>query len=141
MTVDFSLPLDVAVFVDNASIHRYKPCQELCKERRVPYIFNEPGRPEHMGVEYIWAHCKKLFRNELRDALAYDRDINLKERVLHIVENIPNELCMKCCRHGLGVLMKSKPVAPVPDDADTGKTMISEEFLDRILGKKSRLED
>lgn len=55
---DPGLPLDIALFVDNASIHRYKVVQNYCTHRHVPLVFNEPGRPDLMGVEKIWARAK-----------------------------------------------------------------------------------
>ena len=75
--------------------------QNYCTHRHVPLIFNEPGRPDLMGVEQIWALAKRHHARNLARYLAIDEPLDLTRAVCHIVEELDDGFAMKCCRHAL----------------------------------------
>lgn len=107
---DAALPLDIAFFVDNASIHRYKPARNYCTHRHVPLIFNEPGRPDLMGVEKIWSIAKRAHSNNLKRHLALGEPIDLTRSVVQIMMELEDGLAMKCCLHALKAIQHAEPL-------------------------------
>lgn len=49
----------VAIFLDNASIHRSKQILEFCEKLKIRLIFNIPYSPQLNGIEKLWAIWKK----------------------------------------------------------------------------------
>ena len=57
----------IAIFLDNARIHRAKKVQELARTPAVdiPLAYNQPYRCDLVGVEEYWRHVKIQYRRRL----------------------------------------------------------------------------
>jgi len=53
---------DIALFIDNLSVHRSRIVKERMDELSIPYIFNAPYNCDGMPCENIFAYAKKSFR-------------------------------------------------------------------------------
>ena len=55
----------MAVFWDNASIHRANVVKEAADRLGIKLIYNVPYRPDFMGVEFYWRKAKNLYYRKL----------------------------------------------------------------------------
>ena len=52
----------MAVFWDNASIHRSRVVQEYLENDDFACVFNVPYAPEYNGIELLWGLTKQMYR-------------------------------------------------------------------------------
>jgi transposase len=57
----------IAVFWDNASIHKAASVQRFMLDNNILQIMNVPYCPEFNAIELYWARAKKLFRSKITD--------------------------------------------------------------------------
>jgi len=57
----------IALFLDNARIHRANVVQAEAKKNsiRIPLVFNQPYRCDLQGCERYWLACKTYYRKRL----------------------------------------------------------------------------
>ena len=52
----------MALFLDNASIHKANIMKEASEKYQVPLVFNMAYCPQYNGIEQYWGHCKRHYR-------------------------------------------------------------------------------
>jgi transposase len=57
----------IAVFLDNASIHKSKATQARAADPdiNIKLIYNIPYRPDLNGIEFFWGYAKRAYRKHL----------------------------------------------------------------------------
>ena len=54
----------LAVFLDNASIHKH-PAAVTAPKHKIEVIWNAPYRPDLNGIEFFWGRIKMAYRKEI----------------------------------------------------------------------------
>ena len=52
----------MAIFLDNASIHKARIVRDASERYQIPLVFNLPYNPHLMGLEQYWGRCKHYYR-------------------------------------------------------------------------------
>ena len=72
---------DVAIFVDQLSVHRSRIVKERCEEMSIPIVFNSAYSPNFMPIENIFAQVKSNFRMSRLHNIAYNKPDNVKKQI------------------------------------------------------------
>lgn len=91
----------LALFLDNATIHKTKRVKEVAEELQIQLIFNVPYSPHLNGVEHVWGKMKVIFRKRLTHLKITRDTVNLSEVVTDIVSDITPAFCKACAWRGL----------------------------------------
>lgn len=74
---------NVAILMDNASIHHSKVCKELYKKRNIETIFNVAYMPEFNPIEYLNNKVKSFFKRSENDSVK-----SLKEQLINAINTV-----------------------------------------------------
>lgn len=88
----------LALFLDNASIHKSLIARDQCKEKKsnLVMIFNRPYRPDLNGIEFYWRDIKRRYRSRINWQRINGRNFDHMGLVKEMIEDTPNELAKRC---------------------------------------------
>ena len=89
----FGPDVKVAIFLDNATIHRANISARAAVTHDIELIFNAPYRPDLNGIEFLWRKAMNTYYRftDFWRANGH-RDWNQAETVRKCVEEIPVKL-------------------------------------------------
>ena len=101
----------VAIFLDNASIHRAQIAKEAAADIGVRLIYNIPYRPDLNGIELLWRRAKVAYYNlvdswRAQGLRTWDQD----KIVRKCVEEVPHGHICKIAEGGWSRLYLAEPV-------------------------------
>ena len=107
----------MAIFLDNASIHRAIIVREASDRYRIPIIFNISYSPHLNGVEQYWGRVKHHYRKAVGQLKVDDVSgwIN-QDVVVEAMEKVSDEQASKCASIGWENLRNAEPIV---DEKDT----------------------
>ena len=114
----------LALFMDNASIHRALISKDECKHKKsnIVTIFNRPYRPDLNGIEFYWRDIKRRYRQRMNWQRVNGLNFEHLEVVRQMIDETPNELAKRCALQGEKNIRRAKPVGllhhEVPPDYD-----------------------
>ena len=100
---------DIALFGDNARIHKNNFVEEAACEEDVELLWNIPYRPDLQGVEGLWRIAKDLYRKEIARLHVNQKFINNLEVVQWVFMQITHDQCKNEAKGGWKRLMKAVP--------------------------------
>ena len=101
--------------LDNCSIHRAHNTKYAAEKLRIKLVFNEPFRPDLMGIERWWAYCKRIYWNHVDHMKTSSYDWRNQLIVEDIIENLSdNEVAKRCAMHGFKKLELAQPIERLP---------------------------
>ena len=71
----------IALFWDNASIHKSIKTRSFLIDNNIKSILNVPYKPDYNAIENVWAEAKKEFRKQLTLRKIKNEEINLYDIV------------------------------------------------------------
>ena len=71
----------IALFWDNASIHKSSKTKAFLINHNIKSIFNVPYKPDYNAIENVWAEAKKEFRKQITLRKINNEKINLYDIV------------------------------------------------------------
>ena len=72
---------DIALFVDQLSVHRSSIVAERLEELSIPLVFNSSYSPNFMPIENIFAQVKRHFRQTRLENMVKKRHDNVKVNI------------------------------------------------------------
>jgi len=116
-------PKKCCAVLDNASIHRCRLVQEQCAtvEASAYLVYNCAYRPDLHATELYWAHCKRLYRDEITRHFVNEWPVEgrNKEIVEGVLTDIKKSDIVKMCDLSLDRISKAKPInVRLADDSD-----------------------
>ena len=105
----------LAIFLDNASIHKAKVCKDQCKKDKLnmPLIFNRAYRPDVMGIEYAWTDVKRRYRNRINWHKANGVDFDHMSLVKQVIDATHTNIWKNAARRGWRRLERALPIKPL----------------------------
>ena len=103
----------LAIFLDNASVHKAKVTKDAAKKLEPPIelIYNIPYRPDCNPIELFWAQAKKRYRNRVDDLKTSHQWWDNMSTVEDIVNNIEDSQTIKFANVWKAAL-KATPITP-----------------------------
>ena len=71
----------IALFWDNASIHKSIKTRSFLIDNHIKSILNVPYKPDYNAIENVWAEAKKEFRKQLTLKKIKNEELNLYDIV------------------------------------------------------------
>jgi transposase len=71
----------IALFWDNASIHKSSKTKAFLIDHNIKSILNVPYKPDYNAIENVWAEAKKEFRKQMTLRKIKNEEINLYDVV------------------------------------------------------------
>ena len=104
----------INIFLDNCRVHRSVMVKEwlLRVGKNVHFVFNLAYRPDLVGIEGFWGHCKRDYRLRIDHHKTYGTKFDHFELVKNVVENIPDLKAMRCALHGWVAVANARPIQP-----------------------------
>lgn len=70
---------DIAVYLDNLSVHTSKAVKERLEEMSIPYIFSPIYSPDFNGIETVFSIAKGYIKKQRLRAIILEEQIDLKK--------------------------------------------------------------
>jgi len=107
----FGPALKVAIFLDNATIHRAHLSLQAAQDVNIELVFNAPYRPDLNGIELLWRKAKDSYY-KFCDAWRANgqRAWDQPELVRRCVEEVPVEMAKRCANKGWVALLHAEPI-------------------------------
>ena len=81
-------PRDIALFLDNATIHRSKKVTFFFKDSGIHIIYNVPYSPQFNPIEQVWALVKAVFKRRKLELLVQERAVDYKKLAIESLTGI-----------------------------------------------------
>ncbi len=94
----------LAIFWDNASIHKSFKTQNFMLKNNIKSIMNVPYKPEYNAIEMLWGRAKKVFRDELTNKKIRGQELNLPQLVGQSLRSVPPDVLEKMGKRSLELL-------------------------------------
>ena len=78
----------LAIFWDNASIHKSVKTQNFMLVNNLKSIMNVPYKPQYNAIEMMWGIAKRNFRDELTNKKVRGHEINLPQLVSQSLDRV-----------------------------------------------------
>ena len=112
--------MKLALVLDNASFHRSKTVKELAESPEVDIrlIFNAVGRPDlaTVGIENIWAICKRLYRASVDKLKAANVPYDNQGLVQDILSQLDDDCARRLASKAIPAVRAGKPIMPLPNE-------------------------
>jgi len=105
----------IAIFLDNARIHRAKKVQAFARTPAIdiPLAYNQPYRCDLVGIEQYWRLVKVQYRRRLVFYKVNGIDFDHEGLVQDACEAVPNAQVIRCAQEGFKKLMEAEPIKPL----------------------------
>lgn len=101
----------IAVFWDNASIHKSKIVKKFALKNNIRLIFNAPYRPDlNFGIETLWGEYKREFRSEVDWLKANRYPIIIEDLIRDGIKDISHEFAKRVTQKGWDMIQNAEPI-------------------------------
>jgi transposase len=89
---------EIALFLDNATIHRSKKVTSFLKDSGIEAIYNVPYSPQFNPIEHVWAQVKAVFKRRKLELLLQERAIDYKKLAIDSLKGISGKTISSICQ-------------------------------------------
>ena len=113
----------VAVFWDNASIHKAAVVREAAEKEDIDIklCFNMPYRPDTNGIEYVWRTIKQQYRSAVEGYKARNQFWNNQALIENLIDQYPDQKAKDNAHYGWRNLANAKPIQRLPTEPEPAR--------------------
>ena len=94
----------IALFMDNASIHKSKDVKPLYEDLNIKTVFNVPYSPDFNPIEAVFSKVKRVFNDSRLNNLVNKRGFNMDREIKHAFREIKADHCSACVQRSFNLL-------------------------------------
>ena len=132
---------ELAIFLDNAGMHRSFTFTTKAKELGIDLIFNIPHSPKLNGIEQFWNKAKRLYRGVIGQYKVTREPFSNLDVVTKVLTSLDDEFACKCANIGWKNIENAKPVVdPEADEEEEKEPEPNIHSINSLLMQMNRMD-